>query len=143
MSSYKDQLSAVLKQHSYSLTKPRLLVFETLYNQDPLTMNQIVASCIDKIDRASIYRTITLFEQIGIIHRLQLGWKHKFELSDDFHAHHHHFTCVICGGITTLHEDADLEKRLEHLANAQNFKMQGHQIEIQGVCKDCNKKTRE
>jgi len=35
----------------------------------------------------------------------QIGWKYKLELSNAFQHHHHHLTCLQCGGVTPLPED--------------------------------------
>src|SRR2546421_5552224 len=100
-------------------------------------MRELVAACNGQVDRASIYRTIALFERLGIVQRLQIGWKYKLELSDAFHHHHHHLTCSNCGKVIPFEEDTALEKRLHVLANSKNFTMQGHQLEIQGLCQNC------
>lgn len=131
-----NQLSAVLKRGHYSLTKPRRAVFATLQGQEPQTMHELVARCRD-IDRASIYRTVALFEQLGIVHRLQMGWKYKLELTDAFSHHHHHLSCTQCGNITALPEDPALERRLQALAAQYNFTAQDHQLEIRGLCSHC------
>lgn len=36
------------------------------------------------LDRASLYRIITVFERIGIVRRINIGWKYKIELSVGF-----------------------------------------------------------
>lgn len=89
------------------------------------------------IDRASVYRTIALFEQLGIVQRLQVGWKYKLELSDDFHEHHHHMHCTHCGQTTALPEDPALEKNLDQMAAAHGFRLQSHQLELSGLCSTC------
>jgi len=132
-----DQLKTVLKENGQSLTKGRQTVFAALQHQEPQTMQQIVKACAGKADRASVYRTIALFERIGIVKRLQIGWKYKLELSDAFHRHHHHLTCRHCGRVIPLAEDSWLEQRLKALAEAQNFEMQDHQVEIEGICQVC------
>jgi Fur family ferric uptake transcriptional regulator len=131
-----QQLQQSLKGQG-SLTRPRQVVFSALLGREPQTMAQLVAACASQIDRASVYRTIALFEKLGVVQRLQIGWKYKLELSDTFHHHHHHLTCLKCGRTTPLPEDKQLESRLQQLAKAQNFTMQGHQLEIQGLCRDC------
>ena len=94
---------------------------------------------LGSIDRASVYRNLAVFEKLGIVQRLQIGWKYKLELSDSFHKHHHHMTCLNCGRITTLHEDQSLETQLRLLAAKNRFKMKGHLLEIQGICEKCPK----
>jgi Fur family transcriptional regulator, ferric uptake regulator len=127
----------VLKKQGLNLTETRKLVFRTLQGKEPQTMAELIEACWRQIDRASVYRTITLFERLGIVKRLQIGWKYRLELSDDFQHHHHHLTCQICGRTTALPEDNELEKRLSQLAAKQGFAMRDHQLEIQGICQKC------
>jgi len=132
-----EQLQTTLKQYGQSVTNTRRIVFAALQDKEPQTMHEVVAVCAGQADRASVYRTIALYEQLGIVQRLQMGWKYKLELSDAFHHHHHHLTCLKCGKIIPLPEDTQLEKRLTTLAQRANFLTQGHQLEIQGLCPTC------
>lgn len=132
-----EQLENSLKTANQSITEPRRVVFNALQGKEPQTMHQLVAACAGVINRASVYRTVTLFERLGIVQRLQIGWKYKLELSDSFHHHHHHLTCLKCGITSALHEDMELELRLAHLARQYSFSMQDHQLEIQGYCMQC------
>jgi len=93
---------------------------------------------LPQIDRASVYRNIALFEQLGIVQRLQAGWKYKLELAGSFHEHHHHATCLNCGRAIDLPEDALLETRLHTLAKQYHFQVRRHQIELQGLCGQCS-----
>ena len=136
MSEPSEQFESTLKKRGYSLTAARRTVFDALQGEEPLTMHELVGRCKD-IDRASIYRTIALFERLGIVQRLQMGWKYKLELTDSFVHHHHHLSCVNCGKIIALPEDDVLEARLHTLAAAKRFQPQDHQLEIRGLCVDC------
>lgn len=140
MSTPTEALTTSLRQHGYSLTKARQVVFIGLQGHEPQTMHELVARC-PGIDRASIYRTVTLFEKLGIIQRLQIGWKYKLELTDSFAAHHHHLSCVGCGKIIPLPEDAHLENTLLSMATAHGFVAQDHQLEIRGTCLACQQIT--
>jgi Fe2+ or Zn2+ uptake regulation protein len=84
-----DKLEQILKKRSYSVSSPRQVVFEALQNMEPQSMRELLAACQPKIDRATLYRTINLFEKLGIVQRLQIGWKYKLELSNAFQEHHH------------------------------------------------------
>ena len=132
-----EEFKTTLNTRAYSLTKTRQLVFAALQDKEPQTMAEIVAACQNRADRASVYRTINLFEKLGIVQRLQIGWKYKLELSDRYHYHHHHLTCSKCGQTFALPNDQRLEQRLRQLSREQNFHMRGHQLEIQGLCKNC------
>ncbi len=99
-------------------------------------MKQLAEAC-NQIDRASVYRTISLFEKLGVVHRIQIGWKYKIELSDDFHHHHHHLTCLKCGRVIPFEEDDELLQSLNSVANSHNFSIETHQLEVQGLCDEC------
>lgn len=133
-----NSLQQTLKQHGQSLTVARQTVFAALQGQEPQTMHALIERTAD-IDRASVYRTVALFERLGIVQRLQTGWKYKLELSDSFHEHHHHATCRGCGTSFILPEDTTLEARLRAGAAAHGFKLENHQIELSGICQNCQK----
>lgn len=130
------QLRQALKKHGQSLTKSRQVVFMTLRGEEPLDMSTLIERC-ESVDRASVYRTVTLYEKLGIIQRLQTGWKYKLELTDAFHEHHHHATCLICGSAQVIPEDDIIENHLRRLARTIGFKLERHQLELQGYCQNC------
>lgn len=133
----KDLLQKILKDNDYSLTKPRQLVCEILLGSDPLAMRDLVNKAGGRIDRASLYRTIALFEKLGIVQRIYIGWKYKIELSDIFTHHHHHISCLKCGKIVAITEEDKIEQLIENLAAKHGFVAQNHQLEIRGLCPSC------
>jgi Fur family transcriptional regulator, ferric uptake regulator len=137
MSSPKETFNLILKQQHQSVTKPRVAVFEALLGQEPMSMHELVERVGD-VDRASVYRAIDLFEKLGIVQRLNTGWKYKIELTDAFTEHHHHLTCTNCGRTIALNE-AHLERFIEDIASKHDFVVTAHQIEIQGLCPVCQK----
>lgn len=137
MSSAQDTLTQILKRHGYSLTKPRKAVFEQLLDQEPLSMHELVER-VQGTDRASVYRTIALFEELGVVLRINIGWKYKLELSETFTSHHHHMNCLGCRKVTPLNESA-LEALIEKLGKSHAFQIESHQIELQGYCQACTK----
>lgn len=141
MTSPQQTLENTLRARSYSVTRPRQIVFDALRAGDTLTMHELTKRCAAKIDRASVYRTVALFEAIGIIQRLQIGWKYQLELSDSFQDHHHHATCTTCGKVLPLPEDEKLEEQLRLLAQHYGFTAHSHQLEIRGRCAACQKLT--
>ncbi len=126
-----------LKKNSYSITNARTLVFEALEHEEPLSMAELQTKLAGMIDRASLYRTITLFEKLGIAQRLQQGWKYKIELADNFNFHHHHISCKNCGLTLPVREDLTLEASIRTLAVEYGFTEVTHQLEIQGLCPRC------
>lgn len=133
----QDKLSETLKQSGYSLTKPRQALFSALQAGKPRSMRELTLDLASVMDRASIYRTIDLFEQLGIVSRVQQGWKYKIELSDSFSPHHHHITCIKCSKIISFDEPDGINDMLDLIAKDNGFVQKRHSLEIEGICTDC------
>lgn len=125
-----------LKKQGNSITKPRLRLFKLLQSHAPLTISNLIKR-LHRHDQATVYRNVTLFERLGIINRLRLGWHSKLELSDIFHHHHHHLTCTNCGKIIALKENKAIEMEIVLLSRRQKFQAMDHQLEIRGLCPAC------
>lgn len=104
-------------------------------------MRDLEKTVASSIDRTSIYRAIELFGRLGIIHKIQIGWKYKIELSDIFVEHHHHITCLGCGKIIAIHEDTQIESLINEISKKQGFSQPTHQLEVQGYCAGCTNKS--
>ncbi len=128
-----------LKSAALSDTVPRAAVFNTLLKSEhkPLTMHELVDRTEPFADRASVYRSVKTLEEIGVIKRLQIGWKYKLELSDDFHGHHHHLTCTNCSATHASHDDDELEEVLTVMAAHHGYTITDHQLDIRGLCNNC------
>jgi Fe2+ or Zn2+ uptake regulation protein len=118
------------------MTTTRKKVFLVLLDKEPQTMREVIAGLPD-VDRVSVYRTIAIFEKLRVVERLQMGWKYKLELTDEFGRHHHHITCRICGRMQTFPANERIEGELAKLAKAGGFTAISHQLEVCGVCESC------
>ena len=136
----KQAVIEVLRNHGASVTAPRLALFEILEGSEPLSFEEIYQALSKKSDRSSIYRAINLFVELGIAHKVNIGWKYKIELTDAFSEHHHHLTCTKCHKIVSISEK-ELENFILKITNSEGFQPLSHQIEIQGLCKNCSKKS--
>jgi|SRR5579884_4089139 len=134
-------LATVLKDHSQNITRQRLVVFNLLNEHEQLSMAELYELAKTEMDRASIYRITKLFERLGIVQRVNLGWKYKLELSGRFAAHHHHLTCSSCQRVIPISE-IELEDFISRIARRHKFKPAAHQVEIQGICQACQIKNR-
>lgn len=136
MSIELDRFKTLLKQNGCFATKTRLDLFKHLQSSPAVTMQTLIAELPDQ-DQATIYRNVKLFERLGIVSKLQLGWNSKLELSSQFHDHHHHMSCVNCGKVIAWEEDPSIELRIQTIAVKLGFLPQDHQLEIRGICRDC------
>lgn len=133
----QEKLAETLKKAGYSLTVPRKALFSALQSGTPRTMRELTFDLASIMDRASIYRTIDLFEELGIVVRVQQGWKYKIELSDIFSPHHHHITCINCNKIVSFDEPEGFESMVNALATSNGFVPKSHNLEISGLCPAC------
>jgi Fe2+ or Zn2+ uptake regulation protein len=135
MDSYTLKFIELLKQHDFSLTTPRKIVFEVLYSYGLQTMAQLISRS-KGIDRSSVYRTIDILERIGAVARIPQGFKYKVELSEKFLPHHHHIVCSTCGKQADI-ELTRLEELLAKIAADNAYTLQSHKVELQGICSRC------
>lgn len=133
------KIESMLKSSGYSWTRPRKMVFELLQHQEPQSVRELLERSSGQIDRASLYRTLSLFEELHIVHRVFFGWKHRYELGEQFREHHHHLYCQQCGKIIPIEDTAELDSLLSELTSAHGFRALQHQFEISGLCKSCQK----
>lgn len=132
-------IEQALREHGYSITPQRLAVYSFMQRHDPTSMSELVDGCAH-IDRASVYRTITLFRQLGIAGDAIINGRKMLELSDPYDMHHHHITCTGCGTSVSVHDEL-LEQDLEQLALTHGYLPTQHQIEIRGLCAQCQKEV--
>lgn len=129
---------SILRKDNAHVTHARKQVFAALYGKGPQTMNELAAALHGGVDRVSVYRAIELLGKLGIIHKIQMGWKYKIELSDVFVDHHHHISCLGCGKVFAIHEDERIERLIAEIAAANHLAQPSHSLEIQGYCEQCS-----
>ena len=132
-----SSITTALKEAGQSVTRPRLQVFEAMHRADgPIAVSTLASMLEAQIDRASVYRTVALFRNLGFIRDVAAGWRPMVELGDRFDPHHHHLTCTGCGQ-SAVFEDKGLEDMLVKLALAQGYLLESHQVELTGRCANC------
>jgi len=131
-----DKFHALLREHGRSITRSRTLLFEYLQQSGPVSPRRFMEDNTAVADRASLYRTLILFRDLGVVEDRMIAGKRLVELTDSYDAHHHHLTCEQCGKSIAL-AMPEIEKALGILSRAQGFEVSGHIIEATGVCADC------
>ena len=139
--SYMLKFKQLLATKGYRLTKARQTIFTLLISPQPQSIRVLEKKADGAVDRVTIYRNLELFENLGIVHRVYVGWKYKLELTEEFIAHHHHLSCLGCGRIIDIHDDAQIDQFIHRVADKFDFQPRRHQFEIDGYCAQCYKKT--
>lgn len=136
----------ILKTKGYKVTPARLAILDVLFrSKAPITADIIYREllrgnkCVD-VNEATVYRTLSLFEDGGIVRRVNLRKESVFfELVEGRH-HHHHIVCVGCDAVEDF-ESKSIEKVLSAVAlKSSNFiNIKEHSLELFGLCKGCAK----
>ena len=90
------------------------------------------ASAIDAaISLATVYRTVKLFEEVGILDRLEFGdGRARYEDAD--RDHHDHLFDLKTGEVIEFC-DPEIEVLQEKIAKKLGYKLKGHKMELFGV----------
>jgi Fur family ferric uptake transcriptional regulator len=84
-----------------------------------------------KISIATVYRTVRLLEDAGVIERLDFGdGRARFEETRE--EHHHHLINVQTGEVIEFNSD-ELEAVKQRIARELGFELLGHRLELYGV----------
>ena len=92
----------------------------------------------NNVSRATIYRTIPLLIQSGLITET-LHCQDKTSYENIFNKKHHdHLVCINCGKIIEFY-NKKIEKLQEEVCKQHNFVSIEHRLGIKGYCEDCYK----
>ncbi len=130
-----------LKQAGYRLTQARLTVLAVLEAEHGHITSAAVLEKVEKINpaigRASVFRTLDLFTQLGIIRPtyVDTSLTPTYVMMRD--GHHHHVICTDCKRFFEF-DDGDMEALTQSLEKTLDVRISGHLLEFYGVCADCN-----
>ena len=99
------------------------------------------ANAIDsRISLSTVYRTLKLFEQKGILERHDFG-RGRGQYEEAQRGHHDHLIDVESGRVIEFSNE-DIEKLQEAIARGLGFQLVGHRLELYGVPLSHKKKSR-
>jgi Fur family ferric uptake transcriptional regulator len=134
-----------LREHGLPVTAQRLGVADVvLHSASHLSADDVASELKGRgsdIGLATIYRTIDLLVQSGLVVERDFGEGfRRFEPARDV-PHHEHLLCTICGKVTEF-RDERLERMTTLVAESHGYARQRHRLVIYGVCDDCQRGTR-
>ncbi len=98
---------------------------------DVEALHHRVAAIDPRISIATVYRTVKLFEEAGIIERHEFqGGRSRYETVQD--EHHDHLIDIETGRVIEFH-DAELEELQQKIAARLGFRLADHRMELYGV----------
>ena len=92
------------------------------------------------ISIATVYRTVKLFEESGILEKHEFG-DGRARYEDAERDHHDHLIDIQTGEVIEF-IDSEIEKLQEKIAKRLNYKLLGHRLELYGVKRSGKKSGR-
>ena len=130
-----ESISLKLEARGFCVTPSRRAVIAAILAQTGhFSADDLVSRCRGA-GRATVFRTIRLLSELGVVCRVLLedGSKH-YMVSQ--RGHHHHLVCTGCGRVQDLDQCA-IEEAVRELADSAGYQMEGHWLELYGRCEEC------
>jgi Fur family ferric uptake transcriptional regulator len=136
-----EQTLHFLTARGQRMTEPRRQVVEAAQKRDgPFTADDLLQELRDSgadVGRATIFRTLDLLVQHGVLDRLhQPQGCHRYVVALDAERHHHHLICSDCGTVVQF-EECNVGPLLTELGRQNGFRISGHWLEVFGTCAAC------
>jgi len=135
----KGLLKSLFKDKRLRLSHPRFLIYQELSNaKTPLSLKELYQSLLrkqKKIGLTSIYRSLDLFESMGLVFKIINGSNVKYKLCELEH-HHHHIVCKACGDVVELNF-CDISDWSKKVMESTGYQVTDHQLSFFGFCKEC------
>jgi Fur family ferric uptake transcriptional regulator len=146
MQDHESKFNAFLEKNKLRFTQPRRLildkVFELHEHFDIEQLYDLIHKVSAEVSRATVYRTIPLLTQAGLIQRSVRG-----ETRDTYehiygHPLHAHWLCKSCGAVIET-DIQDFLKLVKSKSQAQNFDVTDINLTINGLCWKCQNNDNE
>ena len=125
------------------LTPQRLKVlnlFENIGSGNHLSAEEVHGRLVQtssRVSLATIYRTLRLLVQMGLLHELELSeGGHRYELLSNETPDHHHLICIRCGRTEEFENEQVLEAG-KNAANINGFKLIESTLNVRAICPKC------
>ena len=133
-----DELAALLRERGLRATSQRVVMHRLLRDSARhVSAEELLTEAGEKLPGVSlptVYATLELFEQLGIVRRVNGGggtllWDTRADA-------HHHMICRRCGRIEDMEVPLDLE-RARRSATRAGFQPDRAEVVVSGLCANC------
>ena len=132
-----DDLTIALRERGMRVTPQRVVVHRALRALDRhVTADELLDAVADRLPNVSlptIYATLDLLEELGMVRRVQRAGTTLFDPRTESH---HHLICTSCGSIEDLDSVLDTAS-LERAAQRQGFEPERIEAVVHGRCAAC------
>lgn len=143
---YHQLFDAYLKKCGLRQTRQRKIILDAVFSSGQHVDTETIANQAKKIDKtigiATVYRTLKMMTEAGVLIEHKFGERAQFEFIDTENEHHDHLICNQCGKIFEFF-DAEIESLQEKISEKMGFVLKKHRMELFADCvsgNDCKKR---
>lgn len=130
----------VLQKNGYRMTASRKAIIGSLVAGEGHMSADDLADLVHQdrpgVGRMTVYRTLDLLSDLGLIRPVYQGTAAAHYILMD-NGHHHHMVCSRCHRVVEF-EQCVLNEIEEAISRHYEFEIQGHFLEIFGLCPACH-----
>lgn len=138
----REELAARLRGAGQRVTAQRLVMLEALRPGEHLSADEVFARVepqLPGVCRSTVYRTLELFRDLGLVSETDLGGGvRQFEPID---GRHHHLVCRACGDQLAL-DDIVIEPLRQAIRQRHGFVAEIDHLAVFGLCAYCAEEAR-
>jgi Fur family transcriptional regulator, ferric uptake regulator len=137
----KNDVVEILRRNNLSVTDSRKVILSLFLNKQDgaLKHGDIERTTANKLDRVTIYRTLQVFSDKGIIHSIPgVDGAARYALCHNgceegrHHDNHVHFVCTVCGATKCIDN-----VHIPHVALPMGYQPTQMEMVITGTCAAC------
>src|SRR5213079_1123542 len=139
----KQRFIEFLGEKNLRVTAQRQAIIETAFSTSQhFSAEQLLAWSRDRdksISRATVYRTLPLLTESGLVREMDFGKDHKFyDPNYADHPHHNHIICEDCHKIVEF-ESEKIEKLESEISRKLGFELKMQRLQISARCEELKK----
>ncbi len=138
----KHNLISEIQARGLRVTPQRAIIFEAIEKLDGHITAEDIFQEVERVNPyislATVYRTLELLQDLGLITQTNFGRNQAhFALKD--HGTHHHLVCLECNQIQEFDDDIFDTVRLQ-LEERHSFQVHTEHMSLFGLCRICREK---
>ncbi|MBX7158441.1 MAG: transcriptional repressor [Verrucomicrobiae bacterium] len=139
-SEIKQKLQLFFDAKEIRLTSQREAIIEAAFGTNRhFTAEELLDMARERdasVSRATVYRTLPLLVESGLIKEMDFGKAYKFyDPNYATHPNHNHLICVDCDKIVEF-EDPIIEKRENEISRSLGFLPENKSVQIRATCQE-------
>ncbi|MCA9076638.1 MAG: transcriptional repressor [Planctomycetaceae bacterium] len=124
------------------MTRERTIIVEEVFaDHEHFDADQLISRVSQRQDtrrvsRSTVYRTLEQLVEAGLLRSVARQDGREVYEHDYGYPQHDHLICRKCGTLIEF-RNSEIKEILAEVARDRGFRMEGHRLEVTGLCNDC------